>query len=361
MPNTKRKLVTIRTVDEKKSIPKADRLEAVRVDGWWVVTSKGQFEIGDKGLFFEIDSVVPNLPQFKFLIDKSGKEYLKGLGARIKTVRLRGQLSQGLLMPLSDFPDINFPENYGGIDLSDQLGVYKYDPPECTGYLAGISVGAWPYWLPKTDQERVQNLDWNDVWNEKGERTFAVEEKLDGTSMSVWIDQDGVLGVGSRNVSFKLDDPANEENMYIVAAKKSGLLKWLEEEFKRNPGFPVAIQGELLGPKIQGNKYRLAENEFRVFDIYTKSHGKIAPGLRYEFLNMLIEYGLPLKSVPYCGVYTFSSASLKQDRVEECLKLADGNSIIHQNLIREGLVLKAIDDGNVSFKVINNNFLLLSE
>lgn len=173
---TERKLVTIRRISELNPIPKADAIECAKIDGWNVVVRKGEFEVGDPCVFFEIDSVLPDVEPFKFLTEKQGKTFYNGkFGARLKTIRLRGQLSQGLALPLSSFRKYDLVT---GKSLDEELGIWKYDPPP-SAELAGKIAGSWPAWLPKTDQERCISKD-TLITTDMGAITIdkIVEEKI---------------------------------------------------------------------------------------------------------------------------------------------------------------------------------------
>ena len=186
-----RKLVTIETIREVKPIEGAGAIEAVRVRDWWVVAKKGEFNVNDACLYYEIDSFLPVKPQYDFLLrgSKPKKVLVDGVereGILLKTIKLRGQLSQGLVLPL---PDGIFGET--GTDVSELLGVIKYEAP-ISPELTGKVKGNFPSFIPKTDEERIQNM--SDVL-----AGFYVSEKLDGTSVTYY-KKDGVFGVCSRNL-----------------------------------------------------------------------------------------------------------------------------------------------------------------
>lgn len=342
---TERKLVTIRKINELNPIPKADVIECARIDGWQVVVRKGEFKVNDPCVFFEIDSVLPDIAPFKFLTEKQGKTFYNGkFGARLKTVRLRGQLSQGLALPIDAFGNA-FTRHDG--DLAEALGVWKYDPPP-PAELAGKIAGSWPAWLPKTDQERIQNIDSYELTD-----VYAIEEKMDGASMSVWIDEHGVLGVGSRNMSLKIDDPTND-NSYVRMAHESGMLNWLKTHILPQEA-PIAIQGELCGPSIQGNPYNLDRARFFAFDIFSgRGDGKLDWEKRDEMIERMQMDGVRISTVPFIQLVDLDE--IEGDKVQILLEAADGLSEIYPTS-REGIVLKNIKDGNKSFKCISNKYL----
>lgn len=323
-----RKLVTLRTINELRQIEGADRIELAIVDGWQCVVKKGEFSIGDKGLFFEIDSIVPsNDPRFSFLEPKF----------RVKTIRLRGQLSQGLMMPLSKFPEVYLQAS--DEDLATQLGVQKYEPPVPMG---GQQKGTFPtHLVPKTDQERVQNLKHEIAGRRFVE--FEITEKLDGTSCTIW-HHNGYVGVASRNWEMSKDG----ESVYNAMLSKYGL-----EARLASLGRNIAIQGEIIGHGIQGNKYNLSSQQFFVFDIYDIDKKQY---LGYSERRTLIK-ALGLQRVP--GVTPNEVHHRTELEVDTLLRVAEGKSRL-ADVEREGLVFKSYD-GSFSFKAISNEWLLKYE
>jgi RNA ligase (TIGR02306 family) len=271
-----RQLVTIRKVREIIPIEGADRIELAKLDGWQCVVKKGEFWPGAEGLFYEIDSVLPDDdPRFEFMANKK---------FRVRTTKLRGALSQGLLMPLNTMTDEEFKRySLGQENLVDIFRVQKYEPPVP---IAGEQKGTFPtHLVPKTDQERIQNIP--EVLEGKTAGEFEITEKLDGTSctffyhrrLGILVPQDSAQiqgernprwGACSRNWEMKLTD----DNVYSKLWRELDLHQKLAA-LGRN----LAIQGEIIGPKIQGNKYKRAKQEFYVFDIYDIDQQRY---LRYE-------------------------------------------------------------------------------
>jgi RNA ligase (TIGR02306 family) len=159
-----RKLASIQTVNAVEPIPNADAIEKIRVLGWWVVMKKGDYRSGDKVVYCEIDSQLPERAEFEFLRASSVKpahsDILRGVplsaGFRIKTVKLRGQVSQGICFPLSILQPQVIQEE--GADVTDLLGVLKWEPPLPMG-MGGKVKGGFPGFLPKTNETRVQVLE----------------------------------------------------------------------------------------------------------------------------------------------------------------------------------------------------------
>ena len=175
-----RKLATVRTISDIKPIDGADRIQAYQIDGWWVVDQKDAYKIGDKVIYFEIDSMLPIKPEFEFLRKSCYKKLQDGTeGFRLKTIRLKGQVSQGLIMPLT------FEANEGD-DVTEQLGVVKYEPP-VPAQLSGKVKGNFPSFIPKTDEERIQNLK-KYVGKLQGKAVY-ITEKLDGSSFTCFFNQ----------------------------------------------------------------------------------------------------------------------------------------------------------------------------
>lgn len=335
-----RKLASIRKISAINPIPNAEAIEVVTVDGWKVVSKKGEFSPGDLCVYFEIDSVLPVQNRYEFLRKCCfvSKEFVEGF--RLKTTKLRGQISQGLVLPISDFPE-DMPKEIG-TDLTDYLGVVKWDPPLPLS-LTGSVLGLFPSFIPKTDQERIQNIDSETYREYVTNHTWEVTEKLEGTSTTYYWNN-GHFGVCSRTLELK---PAVDSAQWDIA-KKYRLIDFLE-----NLGRNIAIQGELIGPGIQNNHYDLRIKDFYVFDIFDIDTGtKLNSKDRLDLWDKLSNLGIKHAPVIYFGDYVIP------ENLEELISYADGNSLINDNKLREGLVFKSTIDSSVSFKVISNKYLL---
>jgi len=330
-----RKLATIRRALEVSPIPGADSIQAVTIDGWVCVAKKDEFRPGDKGVYFEIDSFLPaSDTRFSFL-SKQFIAFNNFLGARLRTIRLRGQLSQGLFLPISLFPELEGKDL--GDDVTKELNIIKWEPPGALADAGNMPSGNFPSFICKTDQPRVQNL--LRELEENAGKEFEVTIKLDGCSMTVYR-KDDKKGVCSRNIELK-EGGGN----YWKVAEQAGLLEALEF-LKRN----LAFQGELLGEGIQGNNERLKVQEFYLFDIFDIDKQKyLGPNERKEILKMLEDNGLKIKHVPI-----LDNLVLKHT-VKELVEMADGFSL-NPKQKREGLVFKRLD-GLFSFKAISNAYL----
>lgn len=363
---SERKLASVRRIAEIRPIEGADNIVCAVVDGWTLVTQKANnFKPGDLVIYFEPDSVLPEHPEFEFLRDRcyvSAERSVNGAGFRLRTIRLKGVYSNGLILPLDLFftsdldglrligkmnePIVRFP--YGlveGADLTELLGVVKFERP-LPAQLAGVAKGNFPGFLRKTDQERIQNCfkyfqhDWSD-------HEWEVSIKLDGSSFTAYYRThpdlaEGQFGVCSRNMELK----ETEDNAYWKVARKYGL-----EEKLRSLGRNIAIQGELMGPGIQGNKENLTELDMFVFDIYDiNNHTYLGSHERQD-----ITAQLGLKHVPIFS----PTIKLTGYSCEDLLKAAEGPSLNAKE--REGLVFKSLNDPNISFKAISERWLVKND
>lgn len=306
-----RKMASVRKIKEVALIPDADQICKYRVDGWWVVDSINKYNVGDLVIYCEIDSFIPHelapfLSKFSKLIEYNGVK-----GYVLKTAKLRKQISQGLLLPVPSHMYV-----YEGLDVSAAFNIQKYEIHKHED--SGIA-GVFPSYIPKTDQERIQNIDVSLY----GDLVFEVTEKLDGSSCTVF-SFNGESGVCSRNWLLK-----KEGTFFNVAGK------YIEKLSN------IALQGELVGPSIQGNIYNLKHPEFFVYDIFDiENQCYFTPAQRIAFCK---EHDIP--HVPVIGYYELNGNELN---------FADGKSALH-NTKREGLVYK---HPIVSFKVISQKFLL---
>jgi len=352
---TERKMATIRRIDTIGPIEGADAIEVATVGGWKVVVKKGDFAPGDLAVYCEIDSFIPTtIAPFLTKPDHYPKVFEGVEGERLRTVRLRKTLSQGLLMPGTQCPTVNGnngimvirPDSMAhifqeGDEVSEWLGIVKYEAP-IPAQLAGEVKGMFPGFIPKTDQERIQNLKAELAeWQRLG-YTFERTEKLDGTSMTAFI-VDGEFSICSRNLELK---PNADNSMFKAAADQD-----LEAKMALI-GRNLALQGELIGNGIQGNKYKYTGQEFRLFDIYDIDAKKyFTPVERKIFVS-----AQDIKHVPVMA----SAFSLVGLTIDDLLKMAEGKSVMGDitGPEREGDVYKCNENPQVSFKVISNRFLI---
>ena len=349
-----RQLASIQAINAVEPIPGADAIERVRVLGWWVVAKKGEHRVGDKVVYCEIDSVLPERPEFEFLragcfrpaqVDPSTGAVATPAGFRIRTAKLRGQVSQGICFPLEVLPPGVALEE--GADATLALGVAKWEVP-LPAALSGRVKGPFPGFLPKTDETRVQLLEAT-LDRHRG-RTFHVTEKLDGSSFTAFV-RDGEYGLCSRNLWL---DEADASNALVRAARTLDLEAKLRAAVDRL-GVDVAIQAEAIGPGIQENKYGRPHVELRAFNVLDVGARRLL-----DRPADLIELGrMGLDPVPQLGELVLDHT------VDALVALAEGPSALDPRVQREGLVLRpAVEEadatigGRLSFKAINPKFLL---
>lgn len=441
MADIVRRLATIRKVAAIEPIPGADKIVKATVDGWELVTQKSNdFKVNELVLYFEIDSFIPVRPEFEWLRKSSFKSTTNlGDGFRIKTIRLRGQVSQGLILPLSDFfkqtpdgcwyymktillepsmmPDGEAVYLEEGTDLTEYFGVQKYEKPlpKEGGANFGRARGNFPDFIPKTDQERVQNnlngikkwvyfqkpevaevtdsgllevlnretpdreiihgssldsLDktyfrtntaeeneepvyrWFSRYSLRNEeevvekrQKFEVTVKLDGSSMTVYHNK-GTYGVCSRN----LDLTRDSENVFWKTAITTGILPYMVQD-----GRNLAIQGELMGPGVQGNRENLKDHAFFVFDVYDVDQARyMTPDERAAYMDDAFNYtSKSFMHVPLLPPITLYEGA----PVSEFLDYADKQKSFDHD-VAEGVVFKSYEVDGPSFKAISNKFLL---
>ncbi|MDR1636662.1 MAG: RNA ligase (ATP), partial [Treponema sp.] len=261
-----RALVTIQRVKAITAIPDSDFLEAAHIMGWQCVVKKGEFKEGDLGVYFEVDSFLPIDPRYEFLRSSSYRENDDGQdrrpGFRIRTAKLRGQLSQGLFLPLPLFPELEgFRE---GDDVTEKLGVRKWYVPE-TASAGGTIIGDRPNGIPASDEIRIQSA--LELLDELRGKPYYITTKMDGTSGIVYY-LDGKIGCCSRNKEIKDEADA----LYWTPAYRCGLKEKLAKYGKN-----IVLTGEICGPGIQKNRLRLPAPEWYVFDVKDWDSGSYVP------------------------------------------------------------------------------------
>lgn len=341
-----RKMASIQRLDNITSIDGADQIVCGHVGGWQVVIKKDEFVAGDLVVFCEIDSWIPTKLAPFLSKGKEPREYNSVKGERLRTVRLRGQLSQGLILSTDVIPANNLnwagPE---GVDVSELLNIQKWEMPVNT-QLQGVARGNFPSCIPKTNEERVQNL--SKELNSYLDMTWEVTEKLEGSSATFALVGEE-FHVCSRNLSLK----ETEGNSFWSIAKKYNI----EQKMCDNGWYDTAIQCELVGPGVQGNHYELKEIDCYVFAIYNIRLGKYMPS---KVRRSMVEY-LEMKHVPIFTIAKLDDILVTVDRLvtpmEKVLKFADGNSWINPKKLREGVVFKNMN-GQEHWKAVSNNYLL---
>jgi len=336
-----RVLASVEVIKDIKPIEGADKICSYKVKGWNVVDSIDKYKIGDFVVYCEVDSFIPNTVAPFLSKDKEPKEYNGIKGERLRTIKLRGTISQGLLLSIDILNGHMDYEDYihlkVGDNVTENLGIQKYEPqiPAC---LSGVAKGVFPSYIPKTDAERIQNIDLNEYVNHH----YEVSEKIDGSSGTFYFN-DGEFNVCSRNLNLAY---SKSNTFWKVAIKNN-----LEEKLKKL-GLNIAIQGEVVGPGIQKNKYNLKDHELYVFNIYDINKGEyFSVEERQTFCEEL-----GLNHVP-----VIDEVYLVDVSIDNWLKFAEGKSALNNQTEREGLVFKRVDDCYVNFKCISNKFLLKSE
>jgi hypothetical protein len=341
----KRKLASVNVLTNLQKIEGADTLQKGNILGWSVVTKAGAFSEGEEVVYIEADAVLPEVTEFEFL--RKNK-------FRIKPCRLRGQVSLGLCIPLSEAKQVaanlgNTNVNWSvGEDVTEALGIKKFEPYVSLSLSSDIK-GLFPSFIPQTDEMRIQSVP--ELLNRHENREVYVSEKLEGSSATYYLN-DGVFGVCSRTRELK----ESESNAFWSVAKKNSIEQGLNTlaKFSKNTK-NIAIQGELIGPKIQGNHYGLTAPEFRLFNVWDID--KQCP-VDYGDL-CLASSVLELYLVPI----VYHRINLSDKTLEEWVSFANGRSQL-ADVLREGIVVRAIspvrdeDVGWMSFKAISSEYLL---
>lgn len=330
-----RQLVSIEKISNIRNIEGADQIMCATVRGWEVVVKKGEFNVGDTCLYFEVDSLLDITDErFAFLAPRGVRTDAEGFSGHVlKTVRLRGQYSQGLVFPLDEFPEVSM--EMSGEEIAKALNVRLWEAPIPTE-LAGVVRSTRPSFVPKTDEERVQNLPemltcMDDSW--------AATEKIDGSSMSVYITPTD-SGVCSRNMNIS-DVEGN--TMWRLARDNN-----LFERMASITSGTVVVQGEVFGEGIQGNPLQQKGQHFRAYGLVVD--GQRVPYDRWpEWLQKI--------AVP---TYTL----VRPTSIQEALAQVESiYSLVNPKVKAEGVVWRSnaychTNDKRASFKVISNKYLL---
>lgn len=351
-----RKLVSIRKITGIEPIVGADRIEIVQVDGWEVAAQKGIHSIGDTVVYFELDSFLPESDSRFESFMKFGTRTFDGVvGHRVRTVRLKGVYSQGVIMPVSEFPEITDPQE--DIDYSEVVGVVKWEAPqergEGMGY-QGDKKGTFPWFLRKSDQERIQNL-YGKLSQTNYETEFVGTLKMDGSSITVFY-VDGARydnhgwGYCSRNQELKVPSEIELETperlgKFYQGAEKSELFSKVFKLHKKFGSY-YAIQGELVGAGIQGN--------FEKFDTYQVFAYNIFDIEKQQFVdyNTFTQMAEAV-DLQICPV-VYGKQRILQEPLKDILALANGTGLNAE--YREGIVWRQVD-GQLSFKAVSNKYL----
>lgn len=353
------KLASIQKITKITSIEGADAIETATVLGWQVVVKKSEYKVGDLCCYIQIDTVVPELPEYEFLRERK---------FRVRTIKLRKQLSQGLIVPL---PTGKWKE---GDDATEVIGVKKYEKldnnPERyeKPRMPKVWYKKWIYLLkynflfkllprlqklsrspfPKnlvsiTDEERIQNMP--QVLEQYKGKQFVVSYKLDGSSITIIHSK--VLGKSKFRICsrrFELHDKKNDWYKVFTETNFQYEVLKLVKQFKTND---IIVQGEAIG-KFNGNHHNLQKEQIRLFNIYVD--GKRLN--QKEFIQICLS-----NNIPHCPLY---KEIILNHTLAEILKVSEIKDILNPSVDAEGLVWRCTED-NLSFKVINNKYLLKHE
>lgn len=333
------KLASIETINNIRSHPNADSLDIADVLGWQVVVKKGIHKEGDKIVFVTIDTIVPKAPWSEFLVDSKNPD--KQL--RVKNIKLRGEYSSGLVIPLSEFL-LQFTSSEVGENLTETLGIQKY-VKEMPAHLAGESIGDFPTHLAsKTDEDNGLNDPElvKKVFESDG--VIVITQKLDGSSITIIVENGQLSQVCSRNLSKK----ETTESTFWKAAKQLTL----------PPNWSGVIQGELCGNGIQGNPLKLIGIQMFVFQI------KVGDSyMTYEEMKSFCENELKCETVPLIAKLEVSATvKLWTDPLQKLQELADKQRY-PSGLEGEGIVVRPEkyvrsyeSRRPLGFKLINRNY-----
>lgn len=337
-----RTLASVQRITALSPIEGADAIEVADVLGWKVVVKKGEYQVGDLAVYMEIDSVPPDEEQYRFLWRFAEQ---RPNNFRIKTIKLRGQISQGILFPLE--AEVSPYNGYvyrwwlnqewiveEGDDVTERLRIEKYEAPLPRG--SADIAGQFFDGVPKTDEERVQSSTGRKHLEALRGNPYVITVKCDGSSMTV-AQHDGVPKVASRN--YRLAD--NPDSAYWNAARNGNLLRFVE-------AYPhLAVQGELCGPGIQNNRLGLKEHRCFVFNIYDRNTGT------YESYERIWSAAQEF----FFDIVPFVDAGRAFNyTADDLLRLAEGK-YEGTTAEREGIVIRA-EDQSISFKAISNRYLL---
>lgn len=350
-----RQLASIQRVWAVEPIEGADKIELAKVKGWQCVIKKGDFKRYDLGVYFEIDSFLPIDQRYEFLRASSfRKNDFMGEGFKIRTMKFKGQLSQGLLLPLSEFPELKEIVSAGdaalGQDVTELLGVRKWEFEEKAS-TGGTMIGKLPPDVPHSDEIRIQSAP--ELLQEFGDREYYITTKMDGSSHSVSIDENGFHACG-HNFEYKDDGKCS----FWALVHRDGIQEKMQKYFDEHGLKTFTIQGELCAPGIQKNPLKLQKPEWYVFTVRVNGE---RVGLKQ---TQEICSELQLNMVPVEEVGT--NLGEKYPTVEAMLARADGE--YPNGGRKEGIVVRPTTpvyceaiQAPLSFKAVSNKYLLKND
>ena len=345
-----RKLASIQRIWKIEPIEGADRIELAYVLGWQCVVNKGQFQPMDLAVYFEIDSFLPIRPEYEFMRASSYKNTdIMGEGFRLKTQKFRGQVSQGLLLPVSQFPEIP-ADSALGTDVTEILNVRKWAIEE-RATSGGTVIGSLPRSIPHTDETRIQAEP--ELIKEFAGLEYYISTKMDGSSHSISIDEDGIHVTG-HNYEYKDDGISDFYKLVNERSYKDKLKAFAEKEGLDT----LTVQGEFCAPGIQQNRLKLKKPEWYVFTIM--ENGKRV-GLN-RMLDICKEIELTTVPVEEVG----NDLPSKYPTIDALLERSDGS--YPNGGKKEGIVIRPTEPvfsnligAELSMKVVNNKYLLKND
>ena len=343
-----RKLASIQKIKEVMPIPEADRLELVYILGWRCVCGKGEFHVGDLVVYFEIDSFLPVCDEFEFLRKSSYKNSdFMGEGFRLKTMKFRGEISQGLCLGIEKLPKLRGMTIEEGMDVTEILGVREWEMPERAGS-GGTMIGDRPGYIPKTDEIRIQSAP--GLLSEFKGLPYYITTKMDGSSHSIGI-RDGEISYTGHNFSYKDDGKSS----FVEYVKAVGIPEKMKAYADAHELSTLVLQGEWCGEGIQKNRLKLKKPEWFVFTARVNDKRTDLATLRKicEFVGCQM---VPVEEV---------GDDLLLKYPDEAALLSRSEGIGYNGTTREGIVIRPVTpvhsytiSGPLSIKVINNKYLM---
>lgn len=363
-------LASVQRVTKLTPIEGANYIETATILGWEVVVKKGEFIEGELCIYVQIDSIMPDNPAFEFLRDRK---------FRVRTIKLRNQLSQGLALPLKTVMAVGMTlpatkefmkRAKEGLDVTQLLGVKKYEKVDSnpkfvkpkapkSGYKKWIYMFKYNFLykyfpsllkenrtpfpkdlVPITDEERIQNMP-SVLEKYKGKR-FILSYKLDGSSITIIHSK--VFGKSKYRICSRRFELHDKRNDWYKVFKDTEFDYQIEKLVKVFGSNNIIVQGEAIG-KFNGNHHNLPTEQIRLFNIFVNGH-RINQA---EFVEVCTRYG-----IPHCPVYKTVTMN---HTLPEVLAMSDLKDCLNPNVPAEGLVWRCVDEP-LSFKVINNKFLI---
>lgn len=341
-----RKIVSLKKIDNLLLHPNADRLEIAKIGGWNVIVGKDCFSIGEEVIFFEIDALIPINSEWisddlrRKLQNNKRDDYYQ-----LKTLKIRNIISQGLIVNIRNIPNLNL-----STDISEQLGVKRYKPI-VDDFISKdkVDIQGFPIQLfPRSHEARLQSYP-NKLEKLRGSEYFATL-KIDGTSASYYFDKDELVVCSRNQVKNRIKNiPYSGDCVYTIIAEKYKLYELLKS-------YPrLAIQGEIYGEKINNNHLKIKGIRFAVFHIFAIGNADYNKAMEFfDMANFCKSNSLEIVPIVEHGM------SLSLDiTIDEIIAKSKGK-YPGTNKDREGLVWRN-SDNTISFKVINNDYLLKSK